>query len=43
MTDPKYIEMVGNMQLRMEKRKMMGKSRLDGQMQLLESRIEDKD
>jgi hypothetical protein len=28
MSDPKYIEMVGNMQLRKERRKGMGKGKL---------------
>jgi hypothetical protein len=38
-TDPKYIDMIGNMQARKEKRRSMAKGKVDHQMDLLNQHI----
>jgi hypothetical protein len=39
-SDARYIEMIGNLQMRKEKRRLNAKSKVDGQMQLLRDYIE---
>jgi hypothetical protein len=39
--DPKYIEMVGNMQLRKEKRKLAANGKVEEQFRLLNQKIEE--
>ncbi len=39
--DPKYVEMIGNMQLRKEKRKQASKGKVEDQMRMLSQSIEE--
>ena len=39
-SDPKYVEMIGNMHLRKEKRKSAAKGKLDQQMRTLNNSLE---
>lgn len=42
-SDPKYLEMIGNMQLRKEKRKHLSKAKLEEQMKALGDAIQPQD
>ena len=39
-SDPKYIEMIGNLQQRKEKRKTLAKGKVDQQMKILNDHLE---
>lgn len=40
--DQKYVEMVGNMQLRKERRKALAKDKVEDQMRILNEKIEER-